>query len=277
MDRRAHHRLRASLAAICALVALSGCASREQRLAEARDLTLAYFANEVERIEGGWSVVFGYLYRRFGVVAQVADGRTLHDAREGVVPPEIFRVFRRLVDPDARVSVHEIAGLGSPIDRISASAIHCRDVPLPENWVDVLYQATRKGAYALTHAVAAAQWTLENGCRDEMQLVALHAEQVRALEVLLADRGALATRHRAADDIWIEALAMLYYADAADRVKPAWLDTLIGLQRGDGGFGAHPRAHESDPHASALALWVVLEALEPDAPRVSWIPHTDSR
>lgn len=262
--------------AVCLVVAtLAGsmaCASREERLVAARDAALAYFPAHVTQLEVGWSVIFGYLHRRFGVTVAIADGRTAHDAREDVVPPHIFRVFRRLVEPGARVEVIEIAELESPIDRISAAAIHCNEIRLPDDWVDVLQKATDKGAYALTHGVAAAEWTLENGCREELDFAGLHIAQVRALQALLDDRAGLAARHAAADDIWIEALVMLYYSGAGDRVRPEWIDQLLDLQRSDGGWAAHPRHARSDPHATALALWVLLEILEPDAPRIPWIP-----
>lgn len=256
---------------VAMLPALPGCTSREERLLSARDRALEYFHREVTQIEVGWSVVFGYLQRRFGVTVAVADGRTLHDAREDVEPPEMFAIFGRLVDTSSRVEIIQIAELESPIDRISASAIHCREIPLPDDWVEILFKASRKGAYALTHSVAAAQWTLENGCRQELQLAALHAEQIQLLEALLWERDRLERRHAAATDIWIEALAMLFYARAGDRVRPEWIETLLGLQRRDGGWAAHPRAPRSDPHTTALALWVILETLEPDAPRVAWI------
>ncbi len=255
-----------------ALPALVACTPREERLRAARDRALAYFPNEVTRLEVGWSVVFGYLHRRFGVTVEIQDGRTPHDAREGVEPADYFAVFGRLVDPARQVDVRQIAAFESPIDRISAAAIHCRTIPLPDDWVDVLGQATAKGAYALTHAVAAAEWTLENGCRSELELARLHAEQIPALERMLEQRAALEGRHRVGTDIWIEGLAMLFYAGAGDRMRDEWVDTLLDLQRADGGWPAHPRAGASDPHATALGLWVVLELLEPDAPRVHWIP-----
>lgn len=277
MRRKAPRRIASGLVVLAlaatSVVSAAGCTSREQRLVTAKEAALAYFPRHVEQLEVGWSVIFGYLHRRFGVSVTTADGRLVHTAREGVVPPEMFHVFRRLVDPGARVEVIEIAELASPIDRISASAIHCRQIPLPDDWVEILGKATEKGAYALTHSVAAAEWTLENGCRQEMQLAAVHMEQVRRLEQLANDRHRLENLHAAGTDIWIEALAMFFYSGAGDRVDPDWIDTLLDLQRSDGGWPVHPKAQASNPHATALALWVLLEVLEPEAEPTTWIPR----
>lgn len=267
---------RRRLGAIASLVLLlpihASCAARpEARLAEARDRAIAWFASDVDEVEVGWSAIFAYLHRRFGVVVTNAEGRTLHDATEGVEPATMFEVFRRLVDPGATVDVARIAALESPIDRISASAIHCDRIPLPADWIEILRRASRMGAYALTHAVAAAGWSLENGCVSPLQLAALRAEQIRLLEQLIEARNELERRHAAASDIWIEAVAMLFYADAGDRVRPEWIEAVLDLQWPNGGWPAHPRASEADPHTTALALWVVLEVLEPDAPRVQWL------
>lgn len=249
----------------------SCAASPEARLAEARDRAIAWFASDVDEVEAGWSAIFAYLHRRFGVIVTTAEGRTLHDATEGVEPAAMFEVFRRLVDPGATVDVARIAALESPIDRISASAIHCDHIPLPGDWIDILRRASRMGAYALTHAVTAATWSLENGCVSPLQLAALRAEQIHLLQQLIEGREELEKRHAAASDIWIEAVAMLFYADAGHRVRPEWIEAVLALQRPDGGWPLHPRASESDPHTTALALWVVLEVLEPHAPRVPWL------
>jgi hypothetical protein len=65
---------------------------------------------------------------------------------------------------------------------------------------------------------------------------------------------------------------MLYYLGARDRVQPAWLDAMLTAQRTDGGWPLGPGATRSDPHPTALALWVLLENLEPEAPPIRWIP-----
>jgi len=66
-------------------------------------------------------------------------------------------------------------------------------------------------------------------------------------------------------------VVMLDYSGAGDRIRAAWIDDLLSQQRADGGWPRHPRATRSDPHATALALWVVLAQRQPHAPPIRWI------
>jgi len=243
----------------------------EARLDAARGRALAYFASAVDTPDPSWLSLFGYLHRRFGLDARLATGAAPHTLRDGIARPEIWAVYRRIDDPTATVDKATIAALPTAIDRITASALHCDRIALPPDWVEILARASRAGAYALTHAVLAAEWTVENGCRRRDELAALHAEQVALLEQLIAQRAELAGRYEAATDLWIEAVAMLAYSGAADRIRDAWVVDLLALQRPDGGWPRHPRATRSDPHASALALWVLLERLQPQAPPIRWV------
>ena len=152
-------------------------------------------------------------------------------------------------------------------------AIHCARIPLPGTWIGILSEASRKGDYFLTHAVAAAEWSHENGCLSEMQLAPLHAEQVPLLVELIEDRKRLESEHRVGTDLWIEALAMLFYSGSGDRVRPEWIGALLDRQHPDGSWPANPRSKRGDPHATALGLWVTLEALVPGLGRTTWVPR----
>ena len=243
---------------------------RGGRLERAQASALRYFATSVETADPSWLSLFGYMHRRFGVDARLASGATAHALRGGVARPEIYAIYRRIDDPDAQVDKAAIAALPTAIDRITASALHCDRIPLPEDWVEILAKASRAGAYALTHAVLATEWTVENGCRARQDVTALHAEQVRLLEQLIEQRDTLANQYESATDLWVEAMAMLDYSRAGDRIRAAWIDDLLSQQAADGGWPRHPRANRSDPHASALALWVVLEQRQPQAPPIRW-------
>lgn len=246
-------------------------AAQADRLESAKTRALHYFATAVETPDPSWLSLFGYLHRRFGVDARLASGAAPHALRDGVARPEVYAIYRRIDDPTAQVDKAAIAALPTPIDRITASALHCDRIPLPDDWLAILGKASRAGAYALTHAVLATEWTVELGCRRRDEVTALHAEQVRLLEQLIEQRAALAGRYESATDLWIEAMAMLAYSGAGDRIRQPWVDDLLAAQRADGGWPRHPRATRSDPHATALALWVVLERLQPKAPPIRWI------
>jgi len=241
------------------------------RLERAQTAALRYFATSVETADPSWLSLFGYMHRRFGVDARLASGASAHTLRDGVARPEVYAIYRRIDDPDAQVDKAAIAALPTAIDRITASALHCDRIPLPADWVEILAKASRAGAYALTHAVLATEWTVENGCRTRQDVTALHAEQVRLLEQLIDQRATLAGQYESATDLWIEAMAMLDYSGAGDRIRAAWIDDLLSQQRADGGWPRHPRATRSDPHATALALWVVLAQRQPQAPPIRWI------
>jgi hypothetical protein len=241
------------------------------RLEAARDRAVRYFAEQVHAADPGWVDLFGYLHRRFGVRVTLASGAVLHEMRAGVARPEVHALYRRIDDPDASVEKAEIAALPTPIDRITASALHCDRIPLPADWLEILRKASRAGAYALTHAVLATEWTVENGCLERAAAAELHAEQVALLEKLVAERAVLATTHEAAADIWIEAMVMLDYGGEPARVRREWVEEMLTLQHDEGGWPRHPRSKRPDPHATALALWVLLAQLEPSAPRIRWI------
>lgn len=262
-------RASSSILALLLVLGLAGCATD---LDDARDSALAYFAAEVESVDPGWAQLFGYMHRRFGLTAWDAAGRPLHEIPEGQERPEIAAIYRRLSDPSAGISMRQIAALPTAIDRITASALHCDRIPLPMDWPRVLRQAADLGGYALTHAAVASQWTLENGCVPATALAALQREQVDRLIQLVRHRDALAGHMEASQDIWIEAIAMLYYLGAGDRVELAWIREMVQAQRPDGSWAHHPRSEQSDPHTTALALWVLLEQLQPDAPPISWVP-----
>jgi hypothetical protein len=246
------------------------------RLEHAQTAALRYFATSVETADPSWLSLFGYVHRRFGIDARLASGAPAHTLRDGVARPEVYAIYRRIDDPSAQVDKAAIAALPTAIDRITASALHCDRIPLPADWVEILAKASRAGAYALTHAVLATEWTVENGCRTRQDVTALHAEQLRLLEQLIEQRATLASQYESATDLWIEAMAMLDYSGAGDRIRAAWIDDLLAQQRADGGWPRHPRATRSDPHATALALWVVLAQRQPPAPPIVWIAPSGS-
>lgn len=245
--------------------------NRQARFEHAKDHAIHYFATHVHEADPSWLSLFGYMHRRFGIVATLASGQAAHDIQIGVQRPEVFEIYRRIDDPSAAVDKRKIAALPTAIDRITASALHCDRIPLPDDWVDILRRASVAGGYALTHSVLATEWTVENGCRTRKDVEGLHATQIAWLLTFVQKRHDLADNLDAATDMWIEAIAMLYYVGAGDMIPSEWLEEIVQIQNDDGGWSRSPHEDRSDPHASALALWVLLEHLRPGIPHTTWI------
>jgi hypothetical protein len=238
----------------------------------AQESAIRFFAARVEGTDPSWAAIFPYLERRYGLVVRDARGAPLRAPAASGARGELAAVYRRLFDPAATIRPERIAALPSAIDRLTALALHCDRIALPPDFRDALGRATELGGYALTHAALAGQWTLENRCAGFAELRPLQAEQVERLAALAGDRAGLGASHEAGYDLWIEALAMLHYLGAGGRVRGDWLAELLASQREDGGWSRSPREDRSDPHATALALWVLLETLHPEAPPAPFIP-----
>jgi hypothetical protein len=216
------------------------------RLERAQTAALRYFATSVETADPSWLSLFGYMHRRFGVDARLASGASAHTVRDGVARPEVYAIYRRIDDPDAQVDKAAIAALPTAIDRITASALHCDRIPLPADWVEILAKASRAGAYALTHAVLATEWTVENGCRTRQDVTALHAEQVRLLEQLIEQRAtareSVRIRHRPVDRSHGDARLQ-----RCRRSHPRGLDRRPALAATRRRWVAAPSARQPDP------------------------------
>jgi hypothetical protein len=137
--------------------------------------------------------------------------------------------------------------------------------------MELLRGGSATGGYALTQSVLATEWSVENGCVTRAEIQALRAEQIAWLVTLVQRREELSDEFDAITDIWLEAVAMLYYVGASNTVRPEWLEEIVRIQNDDGGWSRSPAERRSDPHATTLALWVLLEHLTPNAPRAPWI------
>jgi hypothetical protein len=241
----------------------------ETRFERAKDKAIDYLAMQV-RADPNWLNLVGYMHRRFGLES-LASGRPAADLDAKVGRPEVVEVYRRIEDPRAVADERQIAALPTAIDRITASALHCDRITLPRDWMALLRGGSAAGGYALTQSVLATEWSVENGCVPRVEIQGLRAEQIAWLVNFIQRREELRDEFDAITDIWLEAVAMLYYIGAADNVRPEWLEEIVRIQNEDGGWSRSPAEQRSDPHATALALWVLLEHLRPDVPRSPWI------
>jgi len=218
--------------------------------------------------EPGIPAMIQYLHRRF---PQAELGWALHQAKQNIKISELDQrrfplPFLRLVDTEYQTTPEQIAGIGDLIGRTTASALHCDRIPLPNSYKKDLNHLSRSGGYALTHAVLAAQWSIENGCLDITDLSDFQNQAILRLSQLIEHQAGIT-------DLAIEAAAMIFYAGASEKITKIWLNSLANAQQEDGGWTPGIMGlTESHPHTTYLALWVLLEARYPDAPKTLMIP-----
>lgn len=242
----------------------------------------AYLRTRQEQIDPTLLLVLDFLARRYDVgwmdeaaarVRTAGAPTPCAGGEAGCERPPVLASIRRLVDPSVRVTAAELQALaetpGNTLDSFTFRALHCRTVPLsgdyPQHiaaWLD-----PSRDFHDPPHAALALQWAIEQGCLDAAAApIARLREQ--AIEQLV----------RVADgvprDQPIEAVAMLGYLGARDRVQRGWLETIVAAQREDGGWG-EAADQPSNDHTTILALWVLLEQTRP-ARAVPWVPPPPS-
>lgn len=213
-----------------------------------------------------------YLDRKFPLagLGELAREAAAPFDPEGVDVNDFPPPFFRLIDPAQSVDKARIEAISNRIGRMTAIALHCDHIPLPGSFIPDLVKMSRFGAYSLTHAVLAARWTIENSCLLEPDLRPFLVDAAYRLKQLIDDPDA-------PYDLRVEAIAMLFYAGVGDQVHPRWLTMVLEKQQDDGGWTPAAGWRESHPHTTFLALWVLLEALYPDAPNVPMIQGRSSR
>lgn len=218
---------------------------------------VAYLAKGLPRIDPTVPSVLQYLARRFEV-----DLGALRDVR-----------FAALVSNDPSFAYYAPM-FGEPVRVKSAphasaywtQSIVCKRFPLPANQLTVLQDFSERGGYFLTHAVLAVEWAAEQGCITKSGAWKALADRQAALLVSLAE----AEYAKGTSDLFLEALAMLYYIGRGDAVRPDWITSVKASQRADGGWSRNPGDRESNGHSTVLALWILLEDAQPGKPLKRW-------
>lgn len=209
-------------------------------------------------------IVLDMLRRRFGLdwVAPLVDYARWASARPG---GEQARLFARVYDPGARLGSPPSELTRNKTDKLTSTALHCDTYPLPDDYVGDLDRSLSSRILAdRTHATIALLWADEHGCLDLADAARLRRHAAGTLEQSVRQETSV-------DDQWIEAVALLYELGEGTRVEPSWIDAIRAAQRPDGGWAEDATSTGSSGHTTTLALWVLLEAADPDAPRAPWI------
>jgi hypothetical protein len=214
----------------------------------------SHFLAERSRTLSPAVVVFlGYILREHDIqnlrktVAEEGPRACRELAQRGLGP------FCRLLGSSARVTLQEIESIDSPIDRLTARALHCKALGIDDRYESALHAAASSGcSYELTHSAIALRWIRDSRCAG--------SERLRQVADIAADRLVeCVILARSDTDLGVEALVALQLLDRRSRIEPDWLKRMLSAQREDGGWGSDPHQPSYD-HTTTLALWAMLLA-----------------
>lgn len=249
--------------AVAAAVMLYFMAGETYDLTEAAQRAETYLQERGTALDPAMVLILDYLDRRFAlpwVRPAVARARELKDGcaeQPGATPDackasRIPDAFTRLIDPTARLTPEQIAALPNTLDMFTATGLYCRTNGLPATFLQDVEGRLLKDDYDPPHAALGLQWAIEQGCLDP------GTADVAAVRERVLD-GLVEVAEDVPQDRAIESVALLAYTGGWARVRRAWLQTIAGAQRKEGGWGEPGQALSND-HTTTLALWVLLEA-----------------
>lgn len=165
--------------------------------------------------------------------------------------------------------------LGVSLQGALLRAMYCDQVPVTAEFVaEVLKQIKETefkgqpnsyGGYIVSHMILACQWLEELGCAEGMQEL---AEAKPGFADILA---AMAEDQGITTDLGMEAVALMYYIGAADKVKPEWIQAVAEAQLPDGAWERQKGKGQPMGHSTAFGLWILLENALPDAEDIAWL------
>lgn len=192
--------------------------------------------------------------RRFGVPSLSG----LWDAYEALLldsPSREVRLYARIADLTSLVSPDDLEGLAS-VDAVTMPALHCQYIPPPADYADRLVEALPLGGYETSHVLLALLWLDDNGCESPVD-ASFHEEALAATAALIDDD------HTFANDLEIEAGALLEYLGEGHRIPAGFLDAVLLSQQEGGSFSPFSVEGLPNGHTSGLALWYLHEVLFP--------------
>lgn len=197
------------------------------------------------------------MHRRFGV-EEFADALARYDEVLAERPEEapLLRVLRRIADAGNPIDPDDWDHVTKHTDRMLVSALYCDRLGLPDSFADVLAKAVDHGGYPLTHALLSWTWIRENGC--ELEAPDGFVEHMcGAVAAIVADAPTTV------NDLKLEAAAFLCLARQSSRVDLRFVQSVVAVQKDDGGWGRlddpdPAKPDESSWHSTILALLLLL-------------------
>jgi hypothetical protein len=198
------------------------------------------------------------MHRRFGVEPfkdslQRFD-QALDEASEEQAPH--MRVFRRIADAANPIRDEDWQAISADVDFFIVPALYCDRRSLPDNYAETLNLAASEGGLQLTHTLLACVWIQENGC--EGLLPEGFVERVYHATAALIDSDSVVT------EVELEAAAFLYLGGQGELVPNTFVDRVIAVQNGDGGWlRSADTSGSSYWHSTVLGLLLLLHVENP--------------
>ncbi len=204
-------------------------------------------------------LLMDYLQRKFGLDSYFsATGKDIKPPTDPLDATE-FQIHRRIAYPNQQINTLPMEG-ASPMRQMMMAATHCDHMPLPLEFDKLLQSNIDAGSYELTHVAYSLERMAENGCP-------LPDEEDTQMRQQVAERMvSLATDQETIPDLRYESIAFLMHMHRRDLVQPEWIDQIVAQQQSDGGWKITTGAQASSDHATVLALWALLEYINPDTP-----------
>jgi hypothetical protein len=148
------------------------------------------------------------------------------------------------------------------VQDVMGQALRCEDLDAAERqaWLDSL--ATPSHSYLLTHQLLSLVWGHISGCLGDDEANPLRTSLATAVYAeLLADGNTV-------NDLTLERMAMLCYADLCDWVNDEQTQAVVAGQDPDGGWGdgsvpIHPDAFVPPEHTAGLGFYVLAMKWDP--------------
>jgi hypothetical protein len=142
------------------------------------------------------------------------------------------------------------------IAQVMALGLTCKELSAQQRgtWLSML--ATPSRSYLLTHQLLSLTWGRDSGCLNDAEADPLRVTLATALYQELLGDGVTV------NDLSLERMAMLCFADLCNWVSEAQTNAVVTKQLengswGDGSVPVHPRASVSEEHTAGLGFFVL--------------------
>lgn len=229
---------------------------------EAIDAGVDYLSTQLREVDPNYLAFFDHLYRVWGV-EQFSYARRLGETTPGVVDADNLegRLWDASLVPSAATldRVDDPEREHFPLERALGAVLSCDLTPLDDRANADLATLLEEGGYSATHVLLWTQWARDLDCDLEIDTDEVSA--VVARELATADR---------VHDLALEQATFLQYSGDSHLVPADWPARVVAEQLPNGAWSGGRGGR--DWHATLLAVWSLLHAVDPPAQLSSILP-----